>query len=437
MDFRLIILLEFALFVIIFAIVKPRNFILLYFLIKPAVDWFALKGTDVIGMHIRSTFVGGIIVPILAIFYVLVNKKDTSFFPVKGLLVGFVALNIYNCIISGDNMTISFMLLVRIVLPLLMYVSIPHILKTRSDILILIKMIALSGIFPMIVGFLQLAGIIPYTRIPGVFGAYAFDRITGGYCDSFSFSLPIIFAILSILFLFQYNKKGGTTKRVQKLYGVLLISYISIMIYTYHRLAYITLIVTIFLWSIYNKRRKLVLLLAAFTILSLPFTSNFLMEFYSDVYKPFLSSPDYSSMPVKHAFHGRWGIWEEQLSHFSNYSFSEKLLGKTIVASYVHNDFIRILVSNGIIGLTLYVYILGFIGKRINKMRNIYKEKKDEFMHQLSIICQLIFITYVLASITLAITMISTPQWFLWSFCGILFYQHRKVVIGQSNSSTL
>lgn len=435
MDFKLIFLFEFGLFIILFALIKPRNFILLYFLIKPAVDWFAESGTTFMGIYIGPQYLAGIVVPILLVFYVFINRKDISLFPIKRLLMTFVAVNIYDYISGGNYSIDSFGWLVRVIFPLCLYISLPHIVKERSDILIFIKMIALSGIFPLTVGFLQLAGFIPYVRLPESFGELDLQRLTGGYNDAFSFSFPIILAIFSILFLIQYRSEEEGTKRGNNLYGILLTLYISILFFSYHRLVFICFVVTIFLWSIYNKRRKLVLLLTASIILSLPFTFNNLMEFFGDVYKPFLSSPHYSNMPVEKAFHGRWGIWESQLSHFSNYSFSEKLLGKGISARYSHNDFIRILVSNGIIGLMLYILILGFIGRRIFQLRRFYSKGENEFMYQLSIICQLIFIVYVLGSFTLTISLLSSPTWFLWSFFGILVYQHRKIIIEKNRNS--
>ncbi|UCD84851.1 MAG: hypothetical protein JSU92_01300, partial [Deltaproteobacteria bacterium] len=406
MDLKLIILLEFSLFIVLFSLIKPKNFVLLYFLIKPMVDWFAERGTTFMGTYVGPQHMAGILIPVLVMFYILIYKEDIGLMPMKWLLLTFVAINIYDYIIWENYSIQTFGWLARVIFPISFYFSIPYIVKERSDILTLTKMVALSGIFPATMGFLQLAGVISYTRLPETFGVYTLDRATGGYYDSFSFSLPIILAIFSILFLFQYQKGKGETKGTNKLYVFLLIAYVSILAFTYHRVAYITLTISIGLWLIYNKHKKLLLLLIILIIFTLPVTSSFLTEFFADLYKPFLSE---SSLPVGRAFHGRLGVWETVLSSYSRYSFSEKLLGKGIATRYSHNDFIRILLSNGICGLIVYLSILGTIGKRILQLRRLYSKGKDEFMYQFSILCQLIFVVYILASFTLAISLLSSP----------------------------
>lgn len=436
MAYKLFLLTLFGLFIILLALKYPKKFILFYFLIKPAVDYFAESGTTFLGYNISTTYIGGALVPLCALFFVLDKKKNIGVFPFKKVLFAYILINILSFVLQGDYSlgTLNpFGILVRVVLPITLYISIPYILKYEADILKFLKVVALSGIFPMFVGFMQLGGLIPYNRDPATFGALTLNRLTGGYADSFSLTMPLIIAIFAILFLIQYKGDTNNTKKQDFIFKILIGLYMLTVFFAYHRMTYIILLTVLIIWLIHNKQKYAIIFTLIGFAFIVYFDQSFFKNMFADAYEPF--TPE-AKLYYGQAFHGRGWLWRGILNSYANASFLEKFLGVRMISRYPHNDYIRILYSNGIVGLMLYLTLLVSIGSKIISLLRKYSNTNNKFIFQLSAMSLSIFIAYTFASTSLSISMISTLPWFFWIFAGLLFYQNRIYRLKMSHFRT-
>jgi len=426
MAYKLFLLTLLGLLIIFLALKYPKKFIYFYFLIKPAVDYFAESGTSFMGYYVSTTYIAGALVPLCALFFVLEKKKNIGVFPFKKVLFAYILINILSFILQGNysfGTLTPLGILIRVILPIIFYVSIPYILQNEKNIVAFLKVVAFSGIFPMTVAFMQFGGLIPYNRLPEVFGALTLARLTGGYSDSFSLNMPLMIAIFAILFLLQYKNTLYMNPKLRLLSKIFLALYLCVIVFTFHRISYIIMFTTLVLLLVYNVRQyKIVVIFTAIVFVAY-FTFDFMSNLFYDAYAPFTAE---SQLYYSQGFHGRIWLWRKFLSNFFDATFFQKLSGVAMTSRYVHSDYIRVLYSNGIIGLVLYLSLLGAIGLKIFRILHDYLGGNEKFIFLLACLALNIFIAYIFASITLSVSMISSFPWFFWIFSGILFYQTRR-----------
>lgn len=413
MELILLGLLGISVCVLILA--EPKKFIPIFFLFKPTLDYFAEAGISVGGTYVSTTYITGTLIPLLCLLIFLRSKREFVKLPGFGLIVAFVVLNCASFIRVryGDISTYGWIL--RVILPFLLYFSFPVIIESREDFIHFLSYVSYSGIFPLFMGGAQLTGLIPYNREAESLGTGTYMRITGGYDDSFSFAMPILISLWALIFL--YN----VTKSLNKLQVLLLILYPTILIFTYHRMIYILLPMTILISAIYMKFRKILITLISLIILLCSVSYTAIIDFYSDVS---LVTHEYNISPA--AFHGRGRVWNLLISKYNNYSITEKLAGKSLVGRFSHNDYLRILLQNGILGLSIYLILFAVLGFNLMKLGLEYsKPGSDGFMRSLFLLSLKIYLAYLLIGITLNVSLLSTFTWFLWISLGLLFYHHK------------
>lgn len=420
----LILLLEFGMFIVFFIFLRPRNFILFFFLTKPALDYFAESGITIAGLYISTNYIGGVLVPLCLLAYVLVYRRNLGIMPYKGLIVAFIIINVLSFLVQREFTIGAYApsgTLFRVLSPICFYFAIPFILEKESDIVLFLKMIVFSGIFPMIMGFLQLVGVIHYERQVRAFGTLTLGRLTGGYHGPFSLTLPLIIAIFAILFFLYHKKHHEEDNKPRFVYILLLVSYAVIIFFTYHRMSYIVVLTAVLLWFIYSDVKFKPVFLAIMIAVIVYFGANFISNLFYDIYQPF---DPRSNLYTGQALTGRFWLWRALLDNIAGANLFQKLLGVQIISRHPHNDYIRILYSNGVFGLISYLLLLGVIGFRVFRSLRVHSD--DRFVFKIAFISVNIFLAYIFASITLAITIIPNICWFFWTFAGLLFYRSQQ-----------
>jgi hypothetical protein len=402
----------------------PRQIFLFYILIKPVIDRFSEQGASIGGGTMRYHYIAALIIPTMSLMYSVAKRHSIFSLPLKTLVTSFIILNLFAFFIEGNYSMNNAGYYIRVIFPMFLYFSIPFFLKDKENLSRFLRYSAISGIFPCIMIFLQKLGVIVQNRVAEGLGSVVYDRATGGYADSFSVAMPIILSLFCVLFFMQYYYENK--KNCLWLWSLIPIYLIS-LIFTFHRMAYVVVFLVITIWTMVNKRFTVMAGILLIVILSLPFLVKFVPDFYSDVLiteRAANTNFSDSNQNVSNAtLHGRIGVWKMLLNKFERAPILKQLFGIEMAGRAPHNDFLRVLITNGVVGLAVYIIMLVVLGIKLIISYFYFLRIDDRFMCNFALTALFIYIFYMLSSITLAISLLSTLTWFFWIFSGVTFYQ--------------
>ena len=226
-------------------IVYPGQIFVWYLLIKPVVDGFLEQGAVIGGATLSFSYLPSLIMP--GLFFVLSAFHAHRFrhLPFKGFVILYMVLNVAAYFKEGHFDVGTTGYYIRVVFPIFLYFGVPLFVDGRAALERLVKIAAISGIFPCLMIFLQKLGFISYNREAERLGSEIYERATGGYADSFSVALPIIISVFFLLQIIQMNKES---RRSQIIFEVLLASYLFSLIFTFHRMSYLVVTVVLAMW---------------------------------------------------------------------------------------------------------------------------------------------------------------------------------------------
>lgn len=222
-------------------------------------------------------------------------------------------------------------------------------------------------LIPITIAWLQYVGLYPYSYYDYVNGV-PIGRPSGGYFQPNSLTRLLIFACILLYIIDKYMPIKQTTK-----YGFLLL-FLATTFISSHRTSLIILIVTLCYFEMYvyfNKFIKkiplLVLFFTAFGVFILIKMKEKLLlhwEIYKSAIFIFNESGELS-------FRGRGVVWKDVVQLLSENEYFQWMFGLGYPPFEAHNDFLRILLVNGILGLIFYllffVYVYRFVKKRVNQ----------------------------------------------------------------------
>lgn len=408
----------------------PRQVLLGYILIKPVVDRFAEQGATGGEVTVGYNHVAPLIIPVMSLFYVILKRRNIFSMPLKIPIFLFILLNIVSFLFEETYSIILAGYYIRVVLPMVLYFTIPFILNKREDILRFIRFTAYSGLFPCLMIVLQQLGFIAQNRESEDLGGTVYARATGGYADAFSVALPIIISIFCILYLLQVNREQ---KPRGAILWVLLSTYLSCLVFTFHRMTFIVIGLVFTLWSVINRRIVLIVVLACLILASFPALTRFVPNFFSDImiaeHVPGGSIGSPQQKIADQLMHGRGGVWQRYIKTFNESYLLQQTFGVYMAGRAPHNDYLRVLITNGVAGLAVYLTLLLAIGIKIFKTYLASPRANDPYLSGLSLTALFTFLFYVLGSVTLCISLLSTLTWYFWIFSGMTLYQKRNLRI--------
>ena len=237
---------------------------------------------------------------------------------------------------------------------LIIFSVLSRIIKSDLDFIMVAKSYIYSGY------------IIIFNFLFGVFEGNArtsrgLIRETFGYYDVTNVSVQCVFTLVFIFFLIIYfrEKKINISRNDYLELSTLFIANLLIIQRTYHILSYVNVgILLIFIFSSLQKIKFMfpfiLIAIGLITINSVDVITYFYKIIIMDINR-FLAGEI-----VTYGLHGRIGYWIEYFDEASNLNFLQLLTGyyKSRWASgFVHNDFLRISASIGLIGLFVYCLI--------------------------------------------------------------------------------
>jgi len=276
----------------------------------------------------------------------------------------------------------------------------PVFFKARESELF--KAFLLSSIIPI--------GIIFYQIITGTvwIPRYTMDllRLVGPYHDSFTNRLYIMHGILASLYFISLN---NTTK---PLAIIILFSGLGALYKVYSKAGFFIVGLWSCLSSIFVKKVRVILLSIIIFIIGLNLA--FHNKILNDILTVYSKEIHYlkGKETKERVFSGRFFIWDEEMKKWEKEVDTwGKLFGYGNPAKYVHNDFLRFLVSNGIVGLLIYscflVYVIMSLAYRYLKGPNL-----------VILFATLALFGYLVDSIGLVPSCYPAYNWFVWGLVG-------------------
>ena len=443
-SFRLWALILLLLFSCLFLIDIEKALILLL-IIRGSLDLFHTEALFHFGSrHINLAGVLSVAVVGLGLAYLIVKRIRFLRIPLACPYIVFGILCLFSLLFAPDKISgLEDMLRLSSILILFMLVS--TVMKTKKQIMNIANFLLLALPVPLGMGIYQVWA-KDYWVNPR--GYDTFGRILG------SFVHPNVFGLFLMIFIgvvvFHLLTCRSVFKKVV-LSGLLLIMFFTLF-HTYSRVAWIgTLIVFIMLGII--RYRKLLILIPGVILLMflfIPSLSERLIELPMTMKNFKVNTPSFrpSHPSVKDASF-QWRLWfwnkalEKALSDktlflhgygIGNFQkFSEDYASNPITKTgkEAHNDYVRLLIEIGAIGLLIYLWILYRIF-RIGVCA--YRQTDDMYLKYFVLTCLSLSVAYVIAS--LSGNLVTTPvlQWYFWSLmalmCSIRMRKGKRITEG-------
>ena len=265
--------------------------------------------------------------------------------------------------------------------------------------------IMIAGLFPMFMGLYQAAT----GKIWRVRQTIGIVRNVGLYHDAFSFRSYAFMTLTGIILYWEYFLGR---KILPKLIFSAYASVCLIVLYkVYSKAGVVILGIWILVWSILNKKYFRLLVILSLLILINFATQNKIFTEIGILFSKETAAAD-DTGDQKYILSGRLTVWEDYWQKYVNGDILQKLFGLGASGGSAHNDYLRVLVSGGIIGLTMYLILLIFLGLQVFK--NVLLHKTP-----LNVMALMIFLMWMVDTIGLSPGIYPAYQWYVWGFIGL------------------
>lgn len=270
-----------------------------------------------------------------------------------------------------------------------------------------------AGLFPMAMGIYQAyAGVVWQAR--STTGGLA--RNVGLYHDIGNFKL-YSFQTLAAIWLysayFPAKKWSIVRSGIIACYGL---ACGTVIYKAFSKAAFATLGSWLTIWLIF-KRHYVTFIIILCTILGI----NIILDnqLLTNLQTVFLKEStaiheDSTEREKMMTFAGRWYLWENILNSWNEKPILAKIFGSGDSGGYAHNDYLRNLLSGGILGLFIYILLLCSMG--IGVIKRLFKGRSD-----INLIALAVFSMWMIDSIGLVPSYYPSYQWLVWGIIGLSF----------------
>lgn len=281
--------------------------------------------------------------------------------------------------------------------------------SNRDGVKRLVIAYLLAGLFPILIGLYQ-AATGEIWRLRTATGGLV--RHTGLYHNVIHFRYDAMMTITGILLYWSYFSKRSF------LAGIVLVSYgvacLIVLHKCYSKAGIFTMAVWGILWLWLN--RKLIWLPV---ILIALVTVNFAVgnKLAEEVSLVFLREAQVveGEIETTRAFSGRFVGWQGMLHNWTELDLFYKLFGTGHDAMGAHNDYLRVLMSGGLLGLAIYLTVL--IGVGIRVVQGVFRERSP-----LNVMSLMLFTGWMVDTIGLVPGGYPGYQWYVWGFIGLALH---------------
>ncbi|MEF3692023.1 MAG: O-antigen ligase family protein [Candidatus Moraniibacteriota bacterium] len=404
------LLIIFGILLIFFIFTKPLYGLFLLLLVRPTLDIFTHQAVFSWGnFSLNIASLSAVLIISFSFLISLTNLKKFSAIPLKKSWLLFIFLSFIS-IFYSLYLSLSLIEWLRILSIFSLYCLGFILIKNPAELKRLILIIVLSALIPGLVAFFQFFNHTGMTIIDEnisnrIFGTFAHPNLLAYYL--------IIPLALSVLLILERPKKLFYSSFLKIIFIYLFI----LLLLTYTRGAWVVFLIIIILFGIVRYRKLLLASLLGMFLLYLlipPIQTriNNLFE-----YDPFSSIT------------WRINLWKDAL-HYSQ----EKVIGghglgtansvildrrgEKLGSPDPHNDYLKILLENGLIGLSAYLIL---ISNLLLTLFFGFKKSSENFSKNLYLLFLGIALALYFMSFADNILRNTALQWAFWVLLGGLF----------------
>jgi len=392
-------------YIFIFAFINQKIGLLLIILFRPSLDIFANESViSFTETPINVTSAIGFLSILLALFIIFKNKAEKS--PLSKTWLLFLGISLVSLFISFDKI-ISLKEIVRLLSIFLIYLSSFYLIKKKKDFVLLVKTIIFSAIIP---GLLSAYQYFTHTGL-SVPMENIYNRIYGTFAHPNLFAYYLVIPITLAILIFLIGKK-------EKIINIsilgLSVLFIILLGLTFTRGAWLAFVlITLIIGAIQYRA-----LLISVVII-------FLMSYV-------LIPPIHSRINDLHeakkgnSIEWRQNLWRDALGYIKDEPIlgygvgtANKLIlekrGERMGSSDPHNDYLKITLESGLLGLFSYL-ILATV-TMLHLIKNYFKTKQVK-MKTVNLVVFALFSSLIIMSFADNIIRNTALQWSLWSLIG-------------------
>lgn len=412
---KILLLALFCIFVI--AALKPKLGLLLLIIARPCLDILTAEPiieTDNFSLNLASLFAVSVI--LFAAIILIKNLPGIKTLPLKYSWLIFIIIALASIYFSF-NAYLSLAESLRLLSILAIYCLAYFLLKSESDLKNLIKAIIASAIIPSLLALWQFytaTGLtVPFEGI--------YNRIYGTFAHPNLFAYYLLLPLTLSLYLFLSGKK----KQINNILYFLFAGFLTIILtLTFTRGAWLSLLIII---AIIGVLRYRALLLAALIFASLAY---------------FLIAPinyrvnDLISGRADSSIQWRLDLWRDVKEYVKvrpwlgyGAGVANDLIlnkrGERFGSSDPHNDYLKIIIENGLIGLLTYLSLI--VGLFINLIKKYSTAGRTEF--KILILTAIgLSIAFYFMSAADNILRNTALMWSFWALLGAVLAIKSKVI---------
>jgi len=406
----LILMLASAL--VMWAYLDIKSFIFVLLVFKPLID-LTWNGPSIQIMDSELNIQGALAVITLIILgiYILIIDRPKISSPLVWLFA-FVGVNCIS-LLSGTLNGIALKDFLRVISAVPFLIVGRHIFGNRQKVIRFGLIFLTILLVPYTIAIVQKLGYIGWGYQTYIEGQATF-RATGGYMHPFDI-YKYVFLAVPLIFLILSEHKSFKIK----IFGVLNLFLTGVIIsFTLLRMAIFSFIFQNSLWF-WLKKRFLIGIIVILIPVVLSFTIFNVGTLFKEHIEVLLEKGD-----MVNIFNWRGATWMAYMDFYRSGSVFQQLFGyglysdtKEYQHKYLytekpslndaHNDYLRILVENGILGLLCYFIFI------IKLFFSIPRESDTSFSYNYSIFAKIVLITFLIMGITVRPTEEVTSFWYL------------------------
>ncbi|NGZ96158.1 MAG: hypothetical protein CV089_08535 [Nitrospira sp. WS110] len=395
-----------AIATLLMLVIHPVTGVILLFISKPIIDatW---DQPIVLEMPVTQIISG--LVPIALLSRMLLANMDESLraMPLRGLWILYVCYaGVFSLLIfynqgpqSGAN------IFFRCLNGMTGFYMLQAFFHKAARLKIVLLAMVIGGLFPIGVGLYQIATGATWQaqNVEGI------SRNIGLYHDAITIRHYALQTILATLLL------GSLFTHQHIVYSIGRLLYMAtatiVMAKAYSKAGFLTLGIWAALWNGLQKRFVTISLMILLGLLVGTYYASQQLGDILQIFHKEIAFVD-GKGDAHRTLNGRWYIWQTMFSEWVALDWLAKTFGSGKVALGAHNDYFQMLFHGGIVGLAIYVTLLGSIGFRI--LTNL-REKVDP----LTIAALMAFLCWLVDTIGLVPSSYSGYQWFIWGIIGL------------------
>lgn len=327
-------------------------------------------------------------------------------------MLAFVGVNVYAMLVT-PSMADGLSMFLRVVSALPLVFIVPALVPQLGDPRTSLRLfIAVMGVVYASV-LLQPLGVLPYTSYDGNVA-----RATGFYYHPWDVARYVAVAT-PLLLLMLSDFSLGALERLA--YRVVIAMGVVVAFFTYLKMAWVVVSLEFAIWFVWVGRiRAFLLVIACAAVVLGVFSSSRVVEVVSDV--PLL----WTGGQQEQALSGRVHLWEEAWQDIEAMRPIEMLLGygyePPSVARTgfdVHNDYLRLVVMNGIMGLLTYSAVIAVaLVSVLGALRRMRAAGNRDWLLGVAVTC--IFGAYLVMGITADVSTYPVMTTYLWLLTGLV-----------------